>query len=411
MPRAIVLMLDSLGIGASADADRFGDQGADTLGHIAEACAAGKADQAGLRSGSLCLPNLTRLGLGLAAEASTGAVPPGLESSSNAIVGAHGYARELSLGKDTPSGHWELAGVPVQFEWGYFPRKVPCFPSELTDALIRRADLPGLLGNCHASGTEIIARLGEEHIRTGMPIAYTSADSVFQIAAHESHFGLDRLYRLSDVARELVDDYNIGCVIARPFVGEASAGFRRTGNRRDLSTPPPAPTLLDRLTASGGEVVAIGKIGDIFAHQGVGRLVKADGNEALFDATLDAMAEAGDRALIFPNFVDFDQLYGHRRDVTGYAAALERFDARLPELESRLQPADLVVVTADHGCDPTWPGTDHTREHVPVLAFGPGVVARDLGPRESFADIGQSLAAHLGLAPLDHGESFLEPCA
>ena len=407
MTRAIILVMDSFGIGASADAAEFGDAGADTLGHIAEACAAGRADRAGLRHGPLALPNLARLGLGRAAAASRGAVPPGLERA-GPITGAHGFAVEVSRGKDTPSGHWEMAGVPVTFDWGYFPKSRPSFPPALIDRLIERGELPGVLGDGHASGTQIIEQLGEQHIRTGKPIIYTSADSVLQIAAHETHFGLDRLYRLCAIARELVDDYGIARVIARPFVGAAPASFRRTANRRDLSVPPPAPTLLDQLTAAGGTVIGVGKIGDIFAHQGIGRTVKADGNAALFDATLDALSGAGDRTLVFANFVDFDTLYGHRRDVAGYAAALEDFDRRLPELAERLLPDDIAVITADHGCDPTWPGTDHTREHVPVLAFGPSVAPRDLGRRASFADIGQTIAAHLGLAPLAHGTGFLD---
>ncbi len=407
MARAIVLVMDSLGIGASADAGRFGDAGADTLGHIAEACAAGRADRAGLRQGRLALPNLARLGLGRAAEASRGTVPPGLEWPEPG-AGAHGFAVELSRGKDTPSGHWEMAGVPVTFDWGYFPKARPCFPPALIDGLIEQGGLPGVLGDGHASGTRIIEQLGQEHIRTGKPIVYTSADSVFQIATHETHFGLDRLYRLCAIARALVDDYRIARVIARPFTGESPASFRRTANRRDLAVPPPAPTLLDRLTAAGGAVIGVGKIGDIFAHKGVGRTVKADGNPALFDATLAELATAGDRTLILTNLVDFDTLYGHRRDVAGYAQALEDFDRRLPALEQALKPGDIAVITADHGCDPTWAGTDHTREHVPVLLFGPTVRPRDLGRRASFADIGQTLAAHLGVAPLAHGTGFLD---
>ncbi len=407
MTRAIVLVMDSLGIGASADAGRFGDAGADTLGHIAEACAAGLADREGLRDGPLSLPNLARLGLGRAAAASRGAVPPGLERSAP-VAGAHGFAVELSRGKDTPSGHWEMAGVPVTFDWGYFPKTRPSFPPALIKRLVERGELPGVLGDGHASGTVIIEQLGQEHIRTGKPIVYTSGDSVFQIAAHESHFGLDRLYRLCAIARELVDDYQIARVIARPFVGETPATFRRTANRRDLAVPPPAPTLLDALSAAGGTVIGIGKIGDIFAHKGVGATVKADGNPALFDATVAELAAAGEGTLIFTNFVDFDTLYGHRRDVAGYAQALEDFDRRLPALEERLEPGDIALITADHGCDPTWAGTDHTREHVPVLMFGPTVRPRDLGRRASFADIGQTLAAHLGLAPLAHGTGFLD---
>jgi len=264
-----------------------------------------------------------------------------------------------------------------------------------------------LLGNCHASGTAIIEELGEEHIRTGKPICYTSADSVFQIAAHETHFGLERLYAVCQVARELVDAWNIGRVIARPFAGDVPGEFIRTADRRDYTTPPPSPTLLDQLKDSGGEVITVGKVSDIFAGQGVSRSVKASGNMALFDATVDALHEAGDRSLIFTNFVDFDMLYGHRRDVAGYAGAMEALDKRLPELLDMLVPGDLVIATADHGCDPTAPGHDHTREHVPVLAFGPDVAPVALGRRTSFADMGQTLAEHLGLTPLDSGESFL----
>jgi len=399
--RAIILVLDSFGIGATADAAQFGDAGADTLGHIAEACAGGRADKQGVRSGPLRIPNLARWGLGRAAEISTGVVPAGLEI--DRVEGAYGCAAEESRGKDTPSGHWEMAGCPVPFDWGYFPRELPCFPRAIIDQLVAEFDLPGILGDCHASGTEIIAELGAEHVRTGKPICYTSADSVFQVAAHEQHFGLERLYRFCERSKELLEPLNIGRVIARPFVGERPADFRRTAHRRDYTTPPPQETLLDRVSASGAEVWSIGKIADIFAHRGISRKLKADDNGGLFDRTLDAVAQAKDRALVFANFVDFDMLYGHRRDVVGYAAALEAFDRRLPELEARLQPGDLVLATADHGCDPTRPGTDHTREHVPVLFFGPGIAAGPLGKRPSFADMGQTIARHLKLAPLAHG--------
>lgn len=399
--RAIILVLDSFGIGAAADAAAFGDAGADTLGHIAEACANGRADKTGLRSGRLHIPNLARWGLGRAAEISAGAVPPGLEAVR--VDGAYGCAAEESRGKDTPSGHWEMAGCPVPFDWGYFPHERPCFPRALVDQLVAEFDLPGILGEKHASGTEIIDELGAEHIRSGKPICYTSADSVFQVAAHEDHFGLERLYRFCERAKELLEPLNIGRVIARPFVGESPADFRRTSHRRDYTTPPPEETLLDRVSASGAEVWSIGKIADIFAHRGISKKLKADDNSGLFDRTLDAIAEAGDRSLVFANFVDFDMLYGHRRDVVGYAAALEAFDRRLPELEARLQPGDLVLATADHGCDPTRAGSDHTREHVPVLFFGAGVPAGSLGKRPSFADMGQTIARHLKLAPLAHG--------
>jgi len=399
MRRAIILVMDSFGIGATADAERFGDAGSDTLGSIAR-------ERAKSAAGPLRLPNLARLGLFEASRESTGAYPEGATTGGE-LIGAWGYAEELSSGKDTPSGHWEIAGVPVLFDWGYFTDRRNTFPKELLDELVERAGLPGVLGNCHASGTTIIAELGDEHVRTGKPIVYTSADSVFQIAAHEEAFGLQRLYDLCDIARELVDDYNIGRVIARPFVGDGPDNYVRTGNRRDLTTPPHSATVLDKLVAAGGEVISIGKIADIYANQGITKKVKASGNAALFDATLEALAQAGDRTIVFTNFVDFDMLYGHRRDVPGYAAALEYFDGRLPELLEAMQPDDLLILTADHGCDPTWEGSDHTREHIPVLAYGNGLAAGSLGRRKTFADIGQSLASYFGLLPMEYGESFI----
>ncbi|HVJ32023.1 MAG TPA: phosphopentomutase [Terriglobia bacterium] len=402
MQRGVILVMDSFGIGATADAARFGDTGADTLGHIAEACAAGKADRPGIRQGPLRLPNLTRLGLARAAAGSAGHPPAGLDATAP-VQAAYGYAAEVSSGKDTPSGHWEIAGLPVTFDWGVFPKTQPSFPKDLTDALIRACDLPGILGNCHASGTDIIRALGAEHIRTGKPICYTSADSVFQIAAHETHFGLQRLYDMCKVAKKLTEPLNVARVIARPFIGETADDFTRTANRKDLTTPPHGDTLLTRLVAEGGKVVAIGKIADIYAYGGISSKIAAGDNMALFDATLAAVKTAGDRTLIFANLVDFDMLYGHRRDIAGYAAALEALDRRLPELEALLQPDDIVLVTADHGCDPTWHGSDHTREHVPMLWFGPKVKPRDLGLRASFADMGQTLAAHFDIKPLAYG--------
>lgn len=405
MPRAAILVLDSVGIGSAPDAARYGDDGSDTVGHIADACADGRGDRAGLRDGPLRLPNLVRLGLGEACRAATGRVPPGLECTEPPVA-AFGCASEVSSGKDTPSGHWEIAGVPVPFEWGYFPKTVPCFPPTLVEALCREADLPGILGDSHASGTEIIERLGEEHCRSGKPICYTSADSVFQIAAHEDAFGLDRLYQVCAVARRLVDPFRIGRVIARPFVGSSAMDFRRTAHRHDYAVPPPSPTLLDRATEEGRDVVTIGKIGDIFAHSGTGRVLTGDGNAALFDRTLEGWAELEDGGLLFANFVDFDTSYGHRRDVAGYAAALEAFDARLPELCAALRSEDLVVITADHGCDPTWTGTEHTREHVPILAFGPAIPPTALGVRRTFADIAATVAGHLDLPQPSHGIRF-----
>ena len=399
MGRAIILVMDSFGVGATADAERFGDVGSNTFGNIAR-------ERAASDEGPLRLPNLARLGLFEAGRESAGEYPAGAETGVE-IVGAYGFAEELSSGKDTPSGHWEIAGVPVLFDWGYFSDKTDTFPPELLEKLIERAGLPGVLGNRHSSGTTIIAELGDEHVKSGKPIVYTSADSVFQIAAHEEAFGLQRLYDLCDIARELVDDYNIGRVIARPFVGDGPETYVRTSNRRDLTTPPHQPTVLDKLVEAGGEVISIGKIADIYAHRGITKKVKASGNAALFDATLDALREEPDRSIIFTNFVDFDMLYGHRRDVPGYAAALEYFDARLPELLEVMNADDMLIITADHGCDPTWEGSDHTREHIPVLAYGNGIKPGSLGKRGSFADIGQSLSTFFGLAPMDYGTSFI----
>ncbi|MDX3929942.1 MAG: phosphopentomutase [Shinella sp.] len=409
MARAFLFVLDSFGIGGGPDAETFGDLGADTLGHIAEFCAAGAGDRPGLREGPLRLPNMSALGLLHAARAATGRFPAGMDVPAR-VFGLHGAATEVSRGKDTPSGHWEIAGTPVMFDWRYFPVEGDAFSPELVEAICEAGKVPGILGNCHASGTDILRRCGEEHIRSGKPICYTSTDSVFQIAAHEVHFGLERLLDLCQSVRRLLDAMpagRIGRVIARPFVGETAETFQRTGNRRDYSVPPPEPTLLHRLTETGRTVHAVGKIGDIFAHQGIGRVVKADGNMALMDATLEVMDEAADGDLVFTNFVDFDMLYGHRRDVAGYAAALEAFDRRLPEVDRKLKPGDLVILTADHGCDPTWRGTDHTRERVPVMSFGPGIRSRLIETRTTFADIGETVAKHLGIAPGAHGKSFL----
>lgn len=396
MTRAIVAVLDSLGLGGAPDAAVYGDDGANTLGHIADARAsAGRP---------LLIPNLAALGLVRAGETACGRALP---IAPVALTGAWGHAREVSRGKDTPSGHWELMGVPVTTDWGYFPPDHPSVPEAITSALIRLCDLPGILGNRAVSGTTVLEELGAEHVRTGKPIVYTSGDSVLQIAAHEQAFGLDRLYALCRTARTLVDRWNIGRVIARPFATAADGRFERTRGRRDYAMPPPAPTLLDIAAGDGRAVIGVGKIADIFAGRGVTEVVHAHGNAEVMDAVLDALARAPDGALIMANFVDFDTLHGHRRDVDGYADALEAFDRRLPELVRALGAGDLGVLTADHGNDPTAPGTDHTRECVPVLAFGPGITPREIGPRSSFADVGASVAAHLGLPPPAHGTSFL----
>ena len=400
MKRAIILVLDSLGLGSTADSHLYGDTGSDTLGHIIEACDSGNANNTE-RDGPLLIPNLIRWGLGEAAIASRKKTLPIQRVEPQ---GAFGYAKEVSAGKDTPSGHWEICGLPVPFEWGTFPNIDNCFPETLLNALIAEGNIKGTLANKHASGTKVIEEYGDEHIKSGLPICYTSADSVFQIAAHEEHFGLERLYELCSVAKRLVDPLEITRVIARPFLGNSTDGYERTPNRRDLTTPPNGPTLLDNIQNGGGEVVSVGKIGDIFSNQGVSYTVKASNNMGLVDQLISEMKKVNE-GLIFVNLVDFDTKFGHRRDVAGYALALEQFDARLPEIESKLNTNDIVLVTADHGCDPTWPGNDHTREHVPVVFYGKSIKNNNLGERESFSDMGQTIAAHLEIEPLLHGKA------
>ena len=389
MSRAFLFILDSFGIGGAPDAAKFGDEGANTFGHIAEHM-------------ELRLPNMASLGLGLAAKAAAGRNP----LSKTMIKGGWGHATEISRGKDTITGHWEITGVPVLFDWGYFPHEIPAFPKSLTDALIERCQLPGLLALKHASGTGVIEDYGEEHVRSGKPIIYTSADSVIQIAAHEQAFGLQRLYDVCKVARQLSFDLNIGRVIARPFIGGTAADFTRTGNRKDYAISPPQPTLLDRLTTAGRDVVSVGKIGDIFAHSGTGREIKTTGLAALMRASLDAMDATADGGLVMTNFVDFDTNFGHRRDPLGYGRALEEYDAMLPAVFDRMRNGDLLVLTADHGNDPTWKGTDHTREQVPVMTYRKAMDPGSIGHRKTFSDIGQTIAAHLGIAPLAAGVAW-----
>jgi phosphopentomutase len=403
--RAVILVLDSLGVGGALDAASYGDAGADTLGHIAEGCALGLGNRDDLRAGPLKLPNLDALGLGRAAAASTGRLPPGL--SRQEPLGQCGFGVEVSRGKDTPSGHWEIAGTPVTFAWGYFPATVPSFPEALSAALVAEAGLTGILGNKHASGTAIIEEFGEAHLKTGMPICYTSVDSVLQIAASEETFGLERLYAVCAIARRLCDPLNIGRVIARPFVGRARGAFQRTAHRRDFAMLPPSGTLLSRARQAGREVVSIGKIGDIFAHQDTGEELKGVDNAAHFDLLMAAQARLTDGGLIFANFVDFDTEYGHRRDLPGYAACLEAFDALLPRLIGRWRASDLLIITADHGNDPTWPGTDHTRENVPILSYGAGQPSGEFGRRASLADIGETVARHLSLPAMPNGRAWI----
>ncbi len=397
MSRAIILMMDSFGIGGARDADKFDNAGADTFGHIVAA------------NNGLKIPNLHRLGLTKLAEAATGQTPEiGLQIKSPMDIGCiSAHMSEMSVAKDTTSGHWEMAGVPVLKSWGYFKPDYPSFPDSLINAICQEAGITGILGNKAASGTEIIQELGEEHIKTGKPIFYTSADSCLQIAAHEQHFGLDKLYKLCEIAFEKVKPYNIARIIARPFLGEKSGEFARTSNRHDYSVKPFEPTVLDKLKASGGNVIAIGKINDIYAGQGVTKALHASGLEELWDVTLEEVMTSPEHSIIFTNFVDFDMLWGHRRNVKGYAEGLEYFDTRLPEILPLLRDDDIVFITADHGNDPTFKGTDHTREQVPMLLFGQKVQSRFAGESKTFADIGQTIARYFGLSSFQYGKSFL----
>jgi len=398
MARAFLIVMDSVGIGGAPDAAAFGDAGANTILHIARACAEGRADTG--RSGALHLPVLDALGLGAAVQLACGVAAPGLSARPQGLWGA---ATEVSRGKDTPSGHWELAGLPVPFDWTYFPDETPAFPPDLVAKVCELAGTDGILGNCHSSGIRILEELAGEHLRTGWPICYTSADSVFQIAAHEEHFGLQRLLTLCEELAPWLHERRVGRVIARPFLGGAT-DFQRTPNRRDYAITPPGQTLLDSVSGAGQMTHAIGKIGDIFSMRGVSHLHKGRGDADLADHLIRLAQEAEEGSLTFANFVEFDTLYGHTRDVAGYARALEWFDARAGALLAKLRPGDLAIFTADHGNDPTFRGTEHTRERVPVLCAGVG--AGEIG-HCAFVDVAASVAAHLGVNNPGPGRSFL----
>ncbi len=402
MPRCFLIVMDSVGCGGAPDADRFfngdtPDTGANTLAHIAQACAAGQAEQG--RTGPLNLPNLNRLGLGAAIRLSTDDAAPGLDAEP---TGAWGVATEVSNGKDTPSGHWELAGVPVPWDWTYFPDTVPAFSDELVAQVCKLAGTEGILGNCHASGVPIIEEHCAEHVRTGWPICYTSADSVFQIAAHEESFGLERLLKLCKDLSPTLHAMKVGRVIARPFIG-TEGNFKRTKNRRDFAIAPPSPTLNDWVNDAGNHVYAIGKIGDIFSMQGINEVRKGTDVE-LMKHLNDLIDEARDNSMTFANFVEFDSLFGHPRDVSGYARALEWFDAEIARVLGRARSDDLIIFTADHGNDPSWTGTDHTRERVPVLVHGAGTGSFG---QVGFVDVAASVAAHLGVENFGPGKSFI----
>ena len=384
MKRAVLIVLDSVGAGALPDAAAFGDAGANTLGHIAAYRA-------------LNIPHMQALGLGH--------LPGlGLKAEENGC-GAFGRAAEKAQGKDTTTGHWEMAGVTLN-------RPFPTYPNGFPEEVIRAFEAAigtETLGNRPASGTAILDELGEEHMRTGYPIVYTSADSVFQIAAHEEIIPLARLYEMCQIARkQLVGEHAVGRVIARPFVGAGAGRFTRTAGRRDFSLEPIAPTLLDAVKEAGKDVLGVGKIEDIFAHRGLTGSNHAAGNPACIEATLDYLRRPF-QGLLFVNLVDFDMQYGHRRDVEGYAGALEYFDARLPEIQALLGPEDLLIITADHGCDPTYSGTDHTREYAPILCWSPRLRGmHDLGTRATYADTAATISEYLGLPQRFGAVSYLK---
>ncbi|QCI20662.1 phosphopentomutase [Buchnera aphidicola (Brachycaudus cardui)] len=406
MKRVFLMVLDSFGIGFSSDAKKFNDIGADTFGHISEQCFLGQANIG--RKGVLNIPNLVKLGLIKASEKSTGKLPLGFNNNSK-IIASYGFASEISSGKDTTSGHWEIAGVPVLDDWFYFKNIHNSFPDVILKEIIYKSKLSGFIGNCHASGTNIINDLGEEHIQTNKPIFYTSTDSVFQVACHEVFFKLSNLYRLCENIRFILDkyQYKVARVIARPFIGNKSH-FQRTGNRRDFSIKPFETTVMKKLIdEKKGKVIAIGKTSDIFAGIGISKNVKANGLNALCDSTISEIKKSKNNTLIFTNLVDFDSNWGHRRDVAGYAKGLELFDSRLSEIIDLVTENDLLILTADHGCDPTWKGTDHTRENIPILLYSPGIKTNFLGHRKTFSDIGQTIAKYFLLSNMSYGENML----
>ena len=389
MPRGLILVLDSLGVGGAPDADQFNDMGANTLANIFKACEAGRANHG--RYGSLKIPNLMSLGVyGALLSAS------GLDLTKNFSPGTFAAATSYSRGKDTPSGHWELAGVTVKRDWHYFDQRKPAFPQAQIEEIISRTNIEGILGNCHASGVEIINQLGDQHLKTGKPIFYTSLDSVVQIASHEEKMPLNDLYNLSKMTADVFHPLGVCRIIARPFTGDNFVGYSRTKNRKDFASSPPGETICDKVQNSGSICFGIGKISDIFNHRGITNFADNLSDYDLFNSVLNCLNYAKSGDLIFANFVEFDSLYGHRRDVSGYAAALERFDTYLSKLLPRLRNDDLLIITADHGNDPTWYGSDHTRERVPVLFKNYNSVSSNLGLIK-FSDVGKIMARHLSL--------------
>ncbi len=405
MQRVFIIILDSLGIGATKDASKFGDEGANTLAHIAQACAEGKADNK-VRHGELKVPNLQKLGLGLACEKACGMLPQHFNPNPT-LIGGYSYATEISTGKDTTSGYWELAGVPALFQWETFPNPENSVPESLLADIEALPAVPGILGNCHGTGENILNQFGEEHIATGKPILYTVGDSVLQIACHESYYGLDKLYALCQAVRQKLDDSNISRVIARPFVGEQAGQFIHTENRRDYVLSPPTKTVLQKLVEEkNGDVIGVGKVTDILA--GLTQKVKSTDCDELLEKTINEMKKAGDNTIVVADLENGLNCFGHERDVAGYAHLLEQFDARLPDILKAVTNDDLLILSAGHGCDPTWHGSDHTREFVPIMLYGNGVPKGFLGASSTFASVAQTVAHYFDLSQMDYGENLLK---
>ena len=401
--RGIWIIMDAVGIGGAPDASFYGDVGANTFGNIVKACATGMANVG--RQGNLDVPNLACLGIYEAhEEANSNKKNLTTIKSKNQSYAA---ATEISRGKDTPSGHWELAGVPVDWDWKYFQDKENSLPLDVLKKIIKVTGLSGILGNCHASGTEIIKEFGDKHVDTLHPIFYTSADSVVQIACHEEHFGLEKLYQLCQVSAKEFHPMMVGRVIARPFLGDKSSGFYRTNNRKDYTIAPPKPTICEHLINDGRICHGIGKISDIFANKGISTSISGMNDDRLFEEMLNLIVHVNDGDLIFANFVEFDSVYGHRRDVVGFALALERFDKKIGKLLRLITPNDFLIITADHGNDPTFRGSDHTRERVPVLMRGNYAKKGNHG-KVFFSDVGATMASYLGITGEIEGKNIFE---
>ena len=402
--RGILIVLDAVGIGGAPDAKNFDDQGADTLGNIRKACVKGEANLK--RFGELRIPNLAKLGI-FASHALANDHYIENQNFFCSKEASFACATEVSKGKDTPTGHWELAGAPLQWDWKYFEKKSQSFPDNQISLIMSQFALSGILGNCHSSGTEIIKKFGKEHILSQKPIFYTSRDSVVQIACHEKYFGLEKLYQLCQFSAEVFHPLKVGRVIARPFLGSKDNNFSRTNNRKDYTLPPPNKTLCDLVLENNRSCHSIGKISDIFSHRGISTSISGLSDDILFDEMIKVIQKAKDGDLIFANFVEFDSSYGHRRDVAGFASALEKFDLKIEKLLNEINSNDFLIITADHGNDPSFRGTDHTRERVPVLMVG-NYAKKGNNGKIFFSDVGTTMAGFLRLKGKLEGKNIFK---